>query len=91
MIREAKSDGKMKKKELHHIEVEHSENGGHLVRHHFDNAGSMTFHEPETHVFSEDQGEQMLEHLAKHLNVKEAPPEKAAGESAEKSEEEEEA
>lgn len=67
-------------KQLHRIEIEPAENGGHTVKHHFreiakdskSHAGvSMRYHEPESHVFGPEEGHEMLAHIANHLGIKE--------------------
>ena len=73
----------MAKKEIHHIEIEPAENGGHTVTHHFhpirtEGRFGIQEHymEPERHVFGEDEGHEMLAHIANHLAI----PEVAEGE-----------
>jgi hypothetical protein len=68
-------------KVLDHMRVKEAENGGHTIEHRF----TSFEHEPETHVFGEGQGEEMMMHVAKHMNVK--PPEKVAGEQEHEREE----
>lgn len=63
-------------KEIRRIEIEPAENGGHTVVHHFKETmregkhGQMPqYHEPERHVFGEDEGHEMLAHVANHLEI----------------------
>lgn len=65
--REAKSPSN-KSKVLHHLQVQKAEEGGHVVEHHYENDG-MTFHKPKTYVFGADEGPDMMQHIAKHMNV----------------------
>ena len=76
---EAKGRGhKAAKKELHHIEIHHAENGGHIVQHHYSSEGGA-YHEPEHHAFGEGEGHKMLAHVAEHMGVEhESPAEDAA-------------
>ena len=55
-------------KKLHHIEIHPAENKGHTVTHHF-HSGDGNYHEPKEHVFSEDEGHEMLAHVANHLHI----------------------
>lgn len=61
---------RMPKKALSHLHVEETENGGHIVTHHFSSG-----HEPEIHAFPEPKGEvaipegHVLEHIAQHMGV----------------------
>ena len=57
------------KKELDHLRVSEAENGGHVVEHYFASNGG-SWHEPEPHVFGKGEGQAMLAHVAKHMNVK---------------------
>lgn len=61
---------KKKPKTLSHIHVMESENGGHVVEHHFDHYE----HPAEKYSFGKDQGIDMLTHVAKVMKVK-APKE----------------
>lgn len=61
-----------KGKKLDHIRVKAAEDGGHTVEHHYAEDG-MTFHRPKMHVFGKDEGEDMLNHVAKHMGVKRTP------------------
>ena len=69
-MREAKAPEKRGYKKLHHIEIEpvRGENGGHIVTHHFQQEG-MEMRKPETHMFGKEDGEALMDHLAKHLKV----------------------
>lgn len=61
--------------EIRRIEIEPSDNGGHTVTHHFkDTPGkglSSTYHASESHVFGEQEGHEMLAHVANHLKIAE--------------------
>lgn len=57
--------GRKAKKVLHHIEIHHAENGGHIVTHHHESFE----HPPEPHVFGEGEGHKMLAHVAEHMGV----------------------
>lgn len=52
-------------KELDHIRLSKAENGGHLAEHHY----TSYEHQPEKHVFGEDEGEKLHAHLSEHLGV----------------------
>jgi hypothetical protein len=55
-----------KLKELHII-IGAKPQGGHAIEHHFHNEGNMrAFHEPKTHFFGRNQGEEAMAHIAKH-------------------------
>lgn len=56
------------KKELDHIRLSKAENGGHMVEHHF--VSEHGFHEPETHVFGDGKGKELMAHVAEHMGVK---------------------
>ena len=56
------------RKKLHHLEIHPAKNGGHMVMHHF--ASDNGYQEPATHVFGPEQGEEMMDHVAKHAKVK---------------------
>lgn len=66
-------------KKLRSIEIEPAENGGHTVTHryreqptHSGKSGmSMSYVEPEQHVFGPEDGHKMLAHVANHLKIKE--------------------
>lgn len=58
---------KSSKKELEHLRIHPSENGGHIVQHHFSSA--ERFHEPEHHVFAKGEGGKMLAHVGKMLGI----------------------
>ena len=68
----------MAKKEIRSIEIEPSENGGHTVTHRYRDMQrdgkhgiQSTYVEPEHHVFSADEGHEMLAHVANHLSIPE--------------------
>ena len=58
-------------KVLDHLRVHEAEDGGHLIEHHYKEDG-MVFHKPKQYVFGADEGKDMLDHIRKHMNVKEA-------------------
>lgn len=58
-------ESKAPKKVLSRLSVTEGENGGHTVEHHFDHYS----HAPEAHVFGKTEGNEMLEHVAKHAHV----------------------
>lgn len=65
-------------RKLDHLRIHKGEGGGHIVEHHYQDDG-MVFHKPAQHVFGEDEGPEMLQHVAKHMGVsgpsKESPEE----------------
>lgn len=62
-------------KVLAHIAVHHAENGGHIIRHHFDNSGpGYGYNDPEEYVFGAEEGEKAMAHVAQHTGMK--PPAK---------------
>ncbi len=86
------------KKELDHMRIEESENGGHAVTHHF----TSFEHPPELHTFAQPGEEvelpegHVLQHVAKHLGIphsvieeKEQSADKTDAKATEPSEEEE--
>jgi len=54
------------KKELHHMRLFPSANGGHLIEHHEAEYDA----DPEPYVFSKDEGEKALAHVNKHMGMK---------------------
>jgi hypothetical protein len=66
-------------KKLHHIELTRGKDGGHVARHHFENNG-MHYHQPEEHIFGDDEGEELVGHLAKHMGIKPNKEEATEGE-----------
>jgi len=58
-----------KGRQIHHIEIKQAENGGHVVTHLFDNSGVGKYHMPEMHVFGPGEGDEALEHIAKHIGI----------------------
>lgn len=70
-VRESVSKERGPYKKLHHMEIEpvKGANGGHIVTHHYQSEG-MDYHKPQTHLFSKEEGSEMLAHVAKHLGVK---------------------
>lgn len=73
-------------KKIRRMEIEPAQNGGHTVTHHYKempshsskNGMSMSYTEPETHVFGADQGHDMLAHVANHLAIPETGASKEA-------------
>lgn len=63
--REAKT-ARRQGKRLDHLRVSKSENGGHIVEHHFKEDG-MLYHKPASYTF--DSGKDMLAHVAKYQGV----------------------
>lgn len=59
-----KSDAKPKK-ELSHIVVRKGEKGGHVIEHHHTDMA----HEPETHIFGQQEGPEAHAHIAKHMKM----------------------
>jgi hypothetical protein len=57
-----------KGKKLSHLEVSKGEEGGHVVKHVYENDG-MTYHKPTEHVFGADEGHEALAHIAKHAGI----------------------
>lgn len=53
-------------KVLEGIMVKPGENGGHIAEHHF----TSYEHPHESHVFGESEGNELIDHLSKHLNIK---------------------
>lgn len=54
-------------KVLDHITVHRAE-GGHVVTHHYALDGPIV-HRPKEHVFGDNEGEELLLHVAKHMGV----------------------
>lgn len=82
-----------KKKEIRRIEIEPAENGGHTVTHHYHPMQHQGRHgvqesyvEPETHVFGKGEHEDMLAHVANHLDLPE--PKEEDGDDEEPDEDE---
>lgn len=81
-MREARSPARPKgRKALHHIEVHHGKNGGHVVKHVFemkfkDGDGAYgPAPEPEEHVFGASEGKEALAHIQKHAKIHATEPE----------------
>lgn len=74
-------------KVLDHLKIQEAENGGHTITHHF----TSYEHEPETHVFGKEQGEEAMMHIAKHANISEPVEHEQAKEKEETGADEEEA
>ena len=53
-------------KVLESIRIKGAVNGGHVIEHHF----TSYEHQPESHAFGKDQGEEALEHIGKHMGMK---------------------
>lgn len=68
---------KKAKKVFDHLRIYHGSNGegkpeGYVVEHHYRMEGGEGYNptpEPEKVPFGKDQGEEMLAHIAKHMNV----------------------
>lgn len=57
-------------KVLRELVVSRAANGGHVVKHRFDNDGPGPYIEPEEHVFGASEGGKVLAHITKHLGLK---------------------
>ena len=57
------------KKELAEISIRHAENGGHIVTHRYKDGENGGYRAPEDHVFSEGHGEELMKHIAKHMQI----------------------
>lgn len=64
----ARSSHKKGPKKLDHIRVHKGENGGHMVEHHFEQAGPQ-YHEPEQHIFGKSEGAKLMSHIREHMGV----------------------
>jgi hypothetical protein len=101
-LKMAKGESHEPPKQFHHLEVrpakpdelEHGQEGGHVITHHFDNSAPGTFHDPETHGFGAGQGKEAMEHIASAANIDaaagDAKPEHSAELEAQNEEEGEE-
>lgn len=87
--REAKTPGS-RGKVLDHIRVHEGEDGGHMVEHHYAEDG-MVYHKPKQHFFGADEGKDMMDHIRKHMHVKEEEPGVDIGAEHDAEREEEEA
>ena len=87
-VRESKTSEKRHYKKLARITIEpvKGANGGHIVSHEYNSGNSMTYHKPDQHIFSKDDGEEMMAHLGKHLGVKAEPESQNEMESADEME-----
>jgi hypothetical protein len=85
-VKMAKGERHESPKMLHHLEVTPSENGGHVVTHHFKPSAGGTYHEPETHSFGPEEGPQAMEHIASATNMKMGPSESEGEETGENTE-----
>lgn len=61
---------KMVKMEIEPIKGPH---GGHIVSHHFASPG-MTYNQPEQHMFTKQQGPEMMQHIGSKLGVQMSEP-----------------
>lgn len=71
------SAGKMMKrnskgKELSSMRISKSDNGGFAIEHAFKSDRPGEYHEPETHVFGEGNGKEVLAHVSEHLGIQTA-------------------
>lgn len=55
-------------KKLHHLEIKEGEEGGHVVTHHYTDNG-MSYHHPKEYAFGADEGDEMIDHVRKHMHV----------------------
>jgi hypothetical protein len=76
----ASREHRKSKKKLDHLRIEHGENGGHIVEHHFEQMGGP-YHEPEKHVFGKGEHHKMLAHVANTLELPEPKKEEDKQES----------
>jgi len=53
-------------KKLEHIRIKEAENGGHVIEHHF----TSYEHQPESHAFGKDQGDEALAHIKESMGMK---------------------
>ena len=67
VYKESKSP-KSKGKKLDRMTISRAEEGGHVVEHHYADDG-LTYHKPTRYVFGQDEGGEMVEHVAKHMHV----------------------
>lgn len=67
-------------KRLSKIELKEGEDGGHVVTHHFAEDG-LQYHKPKDYVFGNDEGADLLHHVAKCMNVS-GPDEEGTREKA---------
>ncbi len=71
--RQAPLEPKRRPKVLESIRLKKSANGGLMAEHEFDNSGpGAGYHERETHTFGKDEHRKAMEHVVKHLGLKEA-------------------
>jgi hypothetical protein len=68
-------EGKPRKKELDHMQLEKGENGGLLIRH----VHVHPLHEPELHLFGKEEHHSAIKHIAKHMGMPLDSIAKAAG------------
>ena len=61
----ASSKARPKAKVLRKMEIEPRLGGGHLITHHY----TSYQHEPDTHEFTEAEGEKAMKHIAKHTGL----------------------
>lgn len=81
MTETPKGEAKPKFERLRRMEIEPTEDGGHIVTHHerekpiknrSSHSGmSMGYSEPKRHAFGKEEGHEMLAHVANHLGIKE--------------------
>jgi hypothetical protein len=77
--RTAEAPQKKKKKELTGVEIKQGEKGGHVVTHRYTGGDEPWQSNEETFPFGKEDGEELLNHLKKHLAIK-------SGESEEQTE-----
>ena len=68
----AEAPAKMMPKKVMEVRIKRAENGGHTVEHHFggDMGGNYAYREPTMHAFGDNQGAEMLSHVANKMGVK---------------------
>lgn len=89
MAKSRKGEAADKVGELHHLEVHHAANGGHIIHHmHEHPMGGMIQHE--THAFGPEEHHMALGHIADHMgmeaHVSQEPVDEDEGEGREDTE-----
>lgn len=73
--------GGRKRQSPSEVTIKRAENGGFIVRHHFDNSNSGPSYQPPTeHVFTKHAD--MVKHVGEHLGGQKAAPTVAEGKAA---------
>ena len=65
----SKAHGKDGGKQLDHIRISKGANGGHVVEHHYASSAGGAYQEPEKFPFGDDDGDEMMAHVSKHMGV----------------------